>query len=477
MLGETIERYRVEECLGEGAVAAVYRVKHDSLGSTHALKVLRVSNVRAREALLHEGRGQARVHHPNLVAVTDILVTDDRPALVLEYVDGPSLDKWLEQGKPSLEEALAVFHGIVRGVEAAHTAGLVHRDLKPANVLLARTPEGLVPKVADFGLVRDLSRPDPDEGSSFGSAGYTAPEALQGLPDIDERADLFALGCLLYELVTGQPAFPDEGDLVETAQRTLSGQYVPAEQVVPGLPEEVLTTLRGLLEVDRDKRLRSCAELLDLLYGTEHSLLSQEICTDLLNIPPPLPTTPAPGPVPQRASARWGISPSNPWIAVAFVLLGLYGATAWLLVGLLLYTGQSDAPAAEPIEAREPLAQPSPPTPASVAEAAFSGLTLASSRPPPKAPRPPVKGPQEPLPEAGPAPARGVLQVEGDGRVELTGPDGQPGAPGEVVAGRWRYQVYFGSNPGPSGSLEVRPGRKVALRCSSFAMRCRIMTR
>jgi serine/threonine protein kinase len=472
-LGQTVDRYVVERILGAGGTAMVYLVRHGNLGTLHALKVLTLTGSSIRERMEREGRVQAKLQHPNVVAVTDQLDVDGALGLLMEFVDGPSLEAALQRYRLTMGDAETLFGGILSGVRAAHREGLVHRDLKPANVLLARTPEGLVPKVADFGLVRDLSRPDPDEGSSFGSAGYTAPEALQGLPDIDERADLFALGCLLYELVTGQPAFPDEGDLVETAQRTLSGQYVPAEQVVPGLPEEVLTTLRGLLEVDRDKRLRSCAELLDLLYGTEHSLLSQEICTDLLNIPPPLPTTPAPGPVPQRASARWGISPSNPWIA----LLGLYGATAWLLVGLLLYTGQSDAPAAEPIEAREPLAQPSPPTPASVAEAAFSGLTLASSRPPPKAPRPPVKGPQEPLPEAGPAPARGVLQVEGDGRVELTGPDGQPGAPGEVVAGRWRYQVYFGSNPGPSGSLEVRPGRKVALRCSSFAMRCRIMTR
>jgi serine/threonine protein kinase len=458
MLGETIERYRVEACLGEGAVAAVYRARHDSLGSTHALKVLRVSNPRVCAQLLREGRGQARVHHPNLVAVTDILVVDDRPALVLEYVDGPTLDVWLEASRPSLDEALAVFHGIVRGVEAAHAAGLVHRDLKPANILLARTPEGLVPKIADFGLVRDMTRPEPDEDAGSGSAGYTAPECLLSLPDIDTRADMFALGCLLYELVTGQPAFPHEGDLVETAQRTVAGRYVPAEQRVAGLPEEVLAALRGLLVVDRDERLRSCGDLLALLYGSEQSLLSQEICTDLLSIPPPLPTTP----VPMRPASAGTMSPSNPWMAVAFMLLGLYGATAWLLVGLLLYTGRSET-SVEPVE---PVVLPSPTAPAAMAEEALPEGALASSRSAPRTPRSPPPQPE---------PARGTLQVEGDGRVELTGPDGQPGAPGEVVAGRWRYEVYFGSNPGPSGTLEVRPGRKVALRCSSFAMRCRIL--
>jgi serine/threonine protein kinase len=136
--GQTHDRYSVEAMIGRGGMAVVYRVRHTSLGSHHALKVLTLGGPGVRERLMQEGRLQAQLRHPNIVAVTDVLEVGGNPALVLELVDGPTLDGWLDANpRPPLDIAEAMFRGVVNAVHAAHARGLVHRDLKPANVLLA----------------------------------------------------------------------------------------------------------------------------------------------------------------------------------------------------------------------------------------------------------------------------------------------------------------------------------------------------
>src|SRR5262245_35627495 len=153
--GQRVDRYVVEGLLGEGGMAEVYRVRHATLGSLHALKILKVQAPTVRARLLAEGRAQAALRHPNLVAVTDVIEVDGAPPLVLDFVDGPWLEAWLVDHRPSPREAEQLFLGIVAGVERAHRAGLVHRDLKPGNVLLERGDDGvLVPKVTDFGLAK-----------------------------------------------------------------------------------------------------------------------------------------------------------------------------------------------------------------------------------------------------------------------------------------------------------------------------------
>ena len=154
--GQTVERFTVEAKLGEGGMATVYRVRHNTLGSYHALKLLKSSNADVRRRLVEEGRVQASLHHPNIVAVTDVLIVEGQPGLLMELVNGPTLEQWLWQNRATLEQAEALFRGIVAGVGRAHRAGLVHRDLKPGNVLLDVADGMVIPKVTDVCLAKIL---------------------------------------------------------------------------------------------------------------------------------------------------------------------------------------------------------------------------------------------------------------------------------------------------------------------------------
>ena len=208
--GDVADRYVVEELLGNGGMAVVYRVRHKQLGTSHALKVLSMDVGGAQRRLLAEGRAQAQLEHPNAVAVSDVIEVDGKPALVMEFLEGGSLEDWLE-GNPSKRMRLEVFAQICSAVAAAHARGWVHRDLKPANVLMKATEAGPVPKVADFGIVKLVGEPGTRtgtrSGSMMGTPGYMAPEQIDDASSVDARADVFSLGCLLYWLLTGQPAF------------------------------------------------------------------------------------------------------------------------------------------------------------------------------------------------------------------------------------------------------------------------------
>jgi eukaryotic-like serine/threonine-protein kinase len=266
-IGETIDRYTVEALIGQGGMAAVYRAKHNSLDSLHAVKILFITAPTIRRRLMQEGKVQANLRHPNIVAVTDVLEIQGAPALVMEYVDGPALDQWLKQNTPTLDESLYLFRGILRGVMEAHERGVIHRDLKPANVMLAPTNEGLVPKVTDFGLVKSLSdqRGKTETGMAMGTPEYMAPEQIRDASDVDQRVDMFALGCILYELVCHQRAF-DGPDNVAVFNAIVEGKYPPPRKFNDSLPRNILMAIRWLLETNREKRLSSCMELFDLLF-------------------------------------------------------------------------------------------------------------------------------------------------------------------------------------------------------------------
>lgn len=251
-------------------MAAVYRVRHLQLDSDHALKVLFVTSPVVRDRLLLEGKVQANLRHPNIVSVTDVLDLNNVPALVMEYVDGPSLDNWLEQHRPTLEEALWLFRGILRGVGAAHARGLVHRDLKPANVLLAPSSVGFVPKVTDFGLVKSLIVQESvsHSGVALGTPEYMSPEQIRDPSQVDQRADMWALGCILFELVCGVRAYSAD-DRISTFEAIISGDRQDARALVPQVPAAIASTIDGLLQVDPARRLPDAEAVVRELYGAE----------------------------------------------------------------------------------------------------------------------------------------------------------------------------------------------------------------
>ena len=256
--------------LGRGGMAAVYRVRHLLLDTEHALKVSLRHHARLEQRLLREGRVQAALRHQNLVAVTDIVEVEGRHGLVLELVDGGSLDELLGDGELPLGVLDELVRGVLAGVAHAHAHGLVHRDLKPENVLLARGPEATVPKVTDFGLVRLLERrdgaPPTAAGAVMGTPLYMAPEQLVDASSADRRADVWSLGAMLYELATGTPPYL-QSDLIERRRAALDERHLPVEERRPDLPPRMAAAIRAALLAERAARPGDAAELASIWSG------------------------------------------------------------------------------------------------------------------------------------------------------------------------------------------------------------------
>jgi hypothetical protein len=337
--GEAVERYVVEAVLGEGGMAIVYRVRHVQLDTVHALKVLTLTHPNVRERFLQEGRVQATLRHTNVVSVTDVLEVNGAPALLMELIDGPSLADWIATTRPGLELAEAVFRGVVAGVAEAHRRGMVHRDLKPANVLLASVDGALVPKVADFGLVKLVSedRASPfgatRSGMPMGTPAYMAPEQIRDAKRVDARADVFSLGCILYELVCHQPPFVG-ADLLELLTAVGNARFTPPESLKPSLPLRFRTAISECLRVDLDRRLQDCASLLQVLTT---------------GVVTPVPTPPPP---PRRPAPRhrwWGAAIGCAAVLAVVGAASLLAAAAWIGAGTVVEVvpdtgGSAEAP-------------------------------------------------------------------------------------------------------------------------------------
>ncbi|MEE2904068.1 MAG: protein kinase [Myxococcota bacterium] len=271
--GLMIDRYRIEGSVGEGGMAIVYRARHRELGSVHAIKQVKVLSEIVKQRLIQEGRLQSSFTHPNVLSVTDLVTIEDTPALVMEYVDGPALSAFLFEVRPTIEQADYLCRRIIKGVAAAHNHGLIHRDLKPGNILLAVTDDAIIPKIADFGLAKALENPSPgqpltQEGSAMGTPAYMAPEQIQDASMVDARADIFSLGAILYEIVTGQLCF-GHGSIMEVWDRVCSGEFTPVAALGLDIPTRMVRAIDGALKVDRDERVADINQLYQLWCSDE----------------------------------------------------------------------------------------------------------------------------------------------------------------------------------------------------------------
>jgi eukaryotic-like serine/threonine-protein kinase len=262
--------------IGEGSHAAIYKVRHDD-GSRAALKVLHTVEPVAKERLLREGRALGTLHHPNVVQLYRAMEVDDRPALLMELVAGPTLGDWMDTGgAPSVEEALDVFRGIARGVQAVHSVGLVHRDLNPGNIILAiSSAKRVVPKLVDFGLVQVPGQPGITRPGAMGTPAYMAPEQITDGHSATARSDIFSLGCILYELLCHERAFQG-ADILELYKAATDESFMPVTTVRPDVDEHVASVVHRMLAADPDARFQRVEDVLETLFLDDVPLITDD---------------------------------------------------------------------------------------------------------------------------------------------------------------------------------------------------------
>ncbi len=267
MVGQLLGHYRVLELLGRGGMGVVYRALDERLDRVVALKVLQpdtASDVDRTRRFVREAKAASALNHPNIVTVYEIDSAEGIDFIALEYVDGRPLDQVIA-GRP-IEAGVALEYAtqIADALAAAHAAGIVHRDLKPANIMVTRSSGRDAIKVLDFGLAKRVDA-GPSDGATFsaltrggavlGTPAYMAPEQAQGQP-VNARADVFAFGAVLYEMLGGRTAFRRDSE-INTLMAVMSGTPAPLE----GASADLVRVITRCLEKNPQARYASGAEL------------------------------------------------------------------------------------------------------------------------------------------------------------------------------------------------------------------------
>ncbi|MCA9566384.1 MAG: serine/threonine protein kinase [Myxococcales bacterium] len=489
----------IESHLGEGGLAVVYKVRHARLGTLHAMKVLKIPHVSIQERLLQEGQVQARIQHPNIVSVTDVIDVDGAPGLIMEYIEGSNLDQLLADQRLSLEQVDHLAVGILEGVRAAHDLGLIHRDLKPANILLSVKDRQITPKITDFGLAKLMTGEggggSTRSGMTMGTPSYMPPEQIRSARDVDERADVFALGAILYELCTGQRAYGGD-DVLKIFNDIAGGVRVPARELRPDLPARMQRAIDGALAVSLDDRLPDVATLLDVWTGEKtagikavespfasevftrvrqlgaagSSLQKAEVTSQPTMDTSVVPVVPVSAPTsvdlltddtlaPRRSAPLGLLGRLGILLALGLVVLGAAGAGLLAGGGLLALVTLEGPPV---VVVPDPVPEPAPePVPEPVAPAPVP-------EPPPKPVRPkPVRPkPVRPAPTSTPVPAAatGKLVVIG-GQATLSRDGRQYRTFDALEAGTYGYHVLPEQGEPMTGVVTIRPGRTIRLDC------------
>ena len=402
LVGTVVEsRYEVQDVLGEGGMGTVYRVRHTKLGRGFALKALRRDIASDKELcarFIQEARAAASVAHPNVVQITDFgTLPSGQPYFVMELLEGVPLS-WLIRNGGSVPAARAVriVRQVAEALGSAHAAGIVHRDLKPDNIQVGGATSGSdAVKVLDFGLAKVAGQSRlTRQGMIFGTPHYMSPEQASGEP-VDHRADIYALGVVMYEMFTGRVPF--EAD-------SYMGVLTKHMYMEPAKPSEVLGSARELGALE-DVTLRCLAKKPQNRYQSMRELL--EALDDIVQLSDAgdidvRPSQVEPTPPPRSVLADELEAPSAEELAVLLQRAGVRehrrGRGVFAAVGVVLFLGAGAwwavdhfhhapaASAARPAQgaAARPLPVPSP-APGPATRPASNSVAAAASAPPPAA--------------------------------------------------------------------------------------------
>jgi eukaryotic-like serine/threonine-protein kinase len=336
-----VDRYELGPTIGAGGMATVYAGHDRVLDRPVAIKLLgRYQQADARARLVREARAAARLHHPNVVAVHDTGEHDGQPFIVMELVQGRSLAEELrERGRLDIEEAVGIALGVLDGLAVAHAAGIVHRDVKPGNVLL---PDGGGVKLTDFGIakaVEDATGGLTATGTVLGTPNYLAPELISGAATAGPSSDVYGVGCVLYELLTGRPPFAGESS-VAIAYAHVHQPAPDVTELRPEVPDDLASVVATAMRKDPAERYTDAAAMRTaLLEGPSHAPAPSPSRTVVL--PPPADTAPT-EPLSTSTSASSPSSPRSPrWLVPVLVAL-LVAAGLWLLANATGLVGGDD---------------------------------------------------------------------------------------------------------------------------------------
>lgn len=255
-------RFELLEVLGAGGMGTICKAWEPALCRHVAIKLLRGDDPERAARFAREAQAQARVEHDDVCRVFDVGTTPDgKPYIVMQYIAGVTLGEVREELSP--EEALGLVRRVAEAVHAAHGTGLIHRDLKPGNVMVERTPDGgFRPYVLDFGLAQDQLAPGLTRtGIAMGTPQYMAPEQASG-GAVDRRTDVWALGAVLYELISGRTPFAAASEL-DTLMRVVTEDPAPLRSVAPDAPADVETIVMKCLSRDPERRYDTARALAD----------------------------------------------------------------------------------------------------------------------------------------------------------------------------------------------------------------------